>query len=193
LLVSNQGLVWLLARKYQGAHDIDDLVQEANLGLMQAVEKFDPRRNLRFGTYAAWWINAYLLRFMKVGSQLIKTGQDLEMHSLDNPMPGDEDATYLDYQESPDLPTDEQVRHTEVAAQVRNVIAKLAPSLRSISRKRPGLAQAVLDERLLEERTTLEDIARRFSISRERVRTVERAVMELFNRHIAHWHPELVP
>lgn len=63
LVVGNLRLVVLFARKYLGRGvALLDLVQEGNLGLMRAADKFDYRRGFRFSTYAAWWIKQALQR-----------------------------------------------------------------------------------------------------------------------------------
>jgi RNA polymerase sigma-32 factor len=51
-----------------------DLIQEGNLGLIQAVKRFDPYRGTRLPTYAAWWIKAYILKFLLDNARMVKIG-----------------------------------------------------------------------------------------------------------------------
>src|SRR4051794_31377399 len=61
MIERNLRLVYSLAHRYRGHEaSYDDLVQEATIGLVRAVEKFDHRRGLKFSTYAVWWIRRSL-------------------------------------------------------------------------------------------------------------------------------------
>ena len=60
ILTSNAGLVNRAANKYAKACDREDLVQQGMLGMLVALEKFEPERGLRFTTYAMWWVRASL-------------------------------------------------------------------------------------------------------------------------------------
>jgi RNA polymerase sigma factor (sigma-70 family) len=51
-----------------------DLIQEGNIGLMQAVQRFDPYRGVKLSSYSAWWIRAYMLRFILNNWRLVKLG-----------------------------------------------------------------------------------------------------------------------
>lgn len=72
-VASNLRLVLRMARAYDNSLlDKADLVQEGNIGLMRAVERFDYRRGLRFSTYASWWIRHYLNRAIADKGRLIR-------------------------------------------------------------------------------------------------------------------------
>ncbi len=75
LVTSNLRLVVKLAYEYRRAYrNIMDLVQEGNIGLMQAVKRYDPYRGVKLSSYAAWWIRAYILRFILNNWRLVKLG-----------------------------------------------------------------------------------------------------------------------
>jgi RNA polymerase sigma-32 factor len=75
LVVSNLRLVVKIAFEYQRAYsNLLDLFQEGNLGLMQAVKKFDPYREVKLSSYASWWIRAYILKFLIDNWSLVKIG-----------------------------------------------------------------------------------------------------------------------
>ena len=75
LITSNLKLVVMIAREYQRAfHNLLDLVQEGNVGLLEAVKKFDPYRGVRLPSYAVWWIRAYVIRYIMNNFRLVKVG-----------------------------------------------------------------------------------------------------------------------
>jgi RNA polymerase sigma-32 factor len=75
LVTSNLRLVVMIAREYQRAfHNLLDLVQEGNVGLLEAVKNFDPYRGIRFPSYAVWWIRAYIIRYIMNNWRLVKVG-----------------------------------------------------------------------------------------------------------------------
>jgi RNA polymerase sigma-32 factor len=75
LVTANLRLVVKLAYEYRRAYkNMMDLIQEGNIGLMQAVKKYDPYRGVKLSSYAAWWIRAYMLRFILNNWRLVKLG-----------------------------------------------------------------------------------------------------------------------
>jgi RNA polymerase sigma-32 factor len=58
----------------RAAFNVLDLIQEGNVGLMQAVQKYDPFRGVKLSSYAAWWIRAYILRYLMDNWRMVKLG-----------------------------------------------------------------------------------------------------------------------
>jgi RNA polymerase sigma-32 factor len=75
LVASNLRLVVKIANEYRRtAFQLLDLVQEGNMGLMQAVKKYDPWKGVKLSSYAAWWIRAYIIRFVMENWRMVKLG-----------------------------------------------------------------------------------------------------------------------
>jgi RNA polymerase sigma-32 factor len=75
LITANLRLVVKIAHEYRRAYkNLLDLVQEGNLGLLQAVQKYDPHRGVKLSSYSAWWIRAYMLKFILNNWRLVKIG-----------------------------------------------------------------------------------------------------------------------
>jgi RNA polymerase sigma-32 factor len=75
LVASNLRLVVKIAHEYRrSAFHLLDLVQEGNMGLMQAVKKYDPFKGVKLSSYAAWWIRAYIIRFVMDNWRMVKLG-----------------------------------------------------------------------------------------------------------------------
>jgi RNA polymerase sigma-32 factor len=76
LVTSNLRLVVKIALDFQRVwmQNLLDLIQEGNIGLMQAVKKFDPYKNVKFSYYASFWIKAYILKFIMDNWRLVKIG-----------------------------------------------------------------------------------------------------------------------
>ncbi len=75
LVTANLRLVVMVARDYQRAvHNLLDLIQEGNVGLLEAVKQFDPYRGVRFPSYAVWWVRAYIIRYIMNNWRMVKVG-----------------------------------------------------------------------------------------------------------------------
>jgi RNA polymerase sigma-32 factor len=75
LVASNLRLVVKIAHEYRRtAFQLLDLIQEGNMGLMQAVKKYDPWKGVKLSSYAAWWIRAYIIRFIMENWRMVKLG-----------------------------------------------------------------------------------------------------------------------
>jgi RNA polymerase sigma-32 factor len=75
LVVANMRMVVALAHQFcRNDADLTDFVQEGNRGLVQALDKYDPTRGIRFCSYAVWWIRAFMLSFTMSNWRLVKVG-----------------------------------------------------------------------------------------------------------------------
>ncbi len=83
LILSNLRVSVALAAEYQHTRaDQMDLIQEGNVGLLHAIRKFDPSKNVRFYAYAAWWARAYILRYLLNTFRLVKVGTTQDQRKL---------------------------------------------------------------------------------------------------------------
>jgi RNA polymerase sigma-32 factor len=75
LITAHLMLVVKLALMYRRAiRNVMDLIQEGNIGLLEALKRYDPEQGVRFPTYAAWWIKAYMLKFLLDNARMVRVG-----------------------------------------------------------------------------------------------------------------------
>ena len=182
LVRHNLAFVVAIARKQRrGTVRLDDLIQEGNVGLMRAVEKFDPHAGTRFSTYAVWWIRAYIGKYLKEARSTVRPQSGTVAQpdlSLDSAIDEEGDATHLERIED-DGPGPEDTYLTEEGnREVRDALGKV--------RKRIGeLGWDIVHNRLEQDQPrTLEEIGKRWGVSRERVRQVELKTKQFLHRYL---------
>jgi RNA polymerase sigma-32 factor len=227
LILSNLRVSVAIAREYLHAGvEMLDLIQEGNVGLMQAIRKFDPEKGVRFYSYAAWWVRAYILRYLLNNYRLVKIGttQDqrklfynlnkekrkleregfvtdaklladrlhvrerevIEMEqrlggwdvSLDQPLGQDHEDTLMDILPSQMVPTDEKLAESELREVFRRKLAAFAATLDE------RYADILRNRILSENPMTLEDIGRKYNISRERARQLEEKIIKRLREYM---------
>jgi RNA polymerase sigma factor (sigma-70 family) len=162
----NLRFVVMLARRYrQSPMGLLDLVQEGALGLMRAVEKFDPERGVRFASYAVWWIREAFARTV--------TSRD-DTTCFSGATPGEENAgSFVDRSAAPEEITPEgNVLDADSATQLYQALASLPVPEADILRLRFGLGES--------HAYTLAEVSQRLGLTREQVRLREqRALVRL--------------
>ncbi|MDH4229556.1 MAG: RNA polymerase factor sigma-32 [Nitrospirota bacterium] len=228
LIMANLRLVVRLAYEYKKTPiNLLDLIQEGNLGLMAAVRKFDPHRGTRLGTYAAWWIKAYMLRYIMANWKMVRIGTTQEQRklffnllkekerlesqgyevgprllaehlnvkestvvqmeqtlstwdrSLDEPVADGSDMTHGDQLADP------RADPAEAAAQ-RQLRELIAGHLATFGTALEGRDREIFFERLMSaEPVTLQEIASRHGVTRERVRQNEKRMLERLRAYLS--------
>ena len=180
LVRHNLAFVVAIARKQRrGTVRLDDLIQEGNVGLMRAVEKFDPHAGTRFSTYAVWWIRAYVGKYLKEARSSVRpiSGTIAQADfSLDTTVDEEGEITHLERIEDDGPSPEERFLSAEDDRGVRDTLTKV--------RKRIGeLGWDIVHSRLQQdEPTTLEELGKRWGVSRERVRQVELRAKHFLHR-----------
>ena len=187
LVRHNLAFVVAIARKQRrGTVRLDDVVQEGNLGLLRAVDKFDPHAGTRFLTYAAWWIRAYIGKYLKEARSTVRPQSGTVAQSdvsLDSGSGEEGDASFLDRIEDEAPGPEATYLSAETARDVRGL-------LRGMRARIGELGWDIVHDRLQQDSpTTLQEIGRRWGVSRERTRQVEVKTKQLLRRQLETGYP----
>jgi len=230
LVTSHLRLVAKIAMGYKGyGLPVNDMISEGNVGLMQAVKKFEPEKGFRFATYAMWWIKAsiheYILRswslvkigtttaqkklffnLKKIKNQLaprsegdlrdehvseiarkldVKKEEVVSMnrrlsgkeHSLNAPI-GEDGDEWQDWLVDKEMDQELKFAHKEEMNQRKDL---LKDSIKILNDREKEILYA---RRLNDEPTTLENLSKKYKISRERIRQIENKAFEKVQKHM---------
>jgi len=236
LVSSNLRLVVKVAMDFQKywMQNFMDLIQEGNVGLVQATKKFDPYRGVKFSYYAAYWIRAYVLKFIMDNWRLVKIGttqaqrklffslnkekklleaqgfnpepkllaerlnvkerEVVEMSqrmdswdvSLESPVRSDSDDEQKNFIPSSGPNIESTVAGKEMQSRLSDLLGLLKDKLNDKEKM-------ILEKRLLtDEPMTLQNIADKFDISRERVRQIEVNLLKKMKKYLEVEMPDIV-
>ena len=230
LVTSHLRLVAKIAMGYKGyGLPMNEIISEGNVGLMQAVKKFEPEKGFRLATYAMWWIKAsiqeYILRswsLVKIGTttaqkklffnlkklknqiapknegdlkkdEVEKIANTLDVsedevismnrrlsgkeQSLNAPI-GEDGDEWQDWVVDKEMDQELKIAHQEELDQRKDL---LQDSIKILNDREKEILYA---RRLSEEPTTLEDLSKKYKISRERIRQIENKAFEKLQKHM---------
>ncbi len=230
LVTSHLRLVAKIAMGYKGyGLPVNEMISEGNVGLMQAVKKFEPEKGFRLATYAMWWIKAsiqeYILRswsLVKIGTttaqkklffnlkkiknqiaprsegdlrnehvteiankldvsedEVVSMNRRLsgKEHSLNSPV-GEDGDQWQDWVVDKEMDQELRFAQNEEINQRKDL---LKDSIKILNDREKEI---LYSRRLTDEPSTLEDLSKKFKISRERIRQIENKAFEKLQKHM---------
>ncbi|MFM9844882.1 MAG: RNA polymerase sigma factor RpoH [Dongiaceae bacterium] len=231
LVTSHLRLVAKIAMGYRGyGLPLNELISEGNVGMMQAVKRFEPERGFRLATYAMWWIRAAIQEYILHSWSLVKMGTTAAQkklffnlrkmknqikaveegdltpehvtkiatelnvaeddvvqmnrrlaapdHSLNAPLRIDGDGEWQDWLVDETASQEITLSESQEYSQRKKLLEKALKVLN------PRERRILMERRLKEEPTTLEDLSKEYNISRERVRQIEVRAFEKLQKAI---------
>jgi len=230
LVTSHLRLVAKIAMGYKGyGLPVNEMISEGNIGLMQAVKKFEPEKGFRLATYAMWWIKAaiqeYILRswsLVKIGTttaqkklffnlkkiknqiapsaegdlrnehvseianklnvskeEVVNMNRRLagKEHSLNSPI-GEDGDQWQDWVVDKEMDQELKISQQEEMDQRKDL---LKDSIKILNDREKEI---IYSRRLTDKPLTLEDLSKKFKISRERIRQIENKAFEKLQKHM---------
>ena len=175
LVESNLRFVVSYAKRYRGLGvSLLDLIHEGNLGLIEAARRFDPTRNVKFITYAVWWIREAMVHILSDQTRAFSFPPKLfavfaigaDDVSLNDPITADGSRQVADtLADDQSAPIEDEMIHQSDLDELASALGELDGKEREIMRLRFGLED--------DEPWTLQEIGDRLHLSRERVRQIE--------------------
>jgi RNA polymerase sigma-32 factor len=230
LVTSHLRLVAKIAMGYKGyGLPVNEMISEGNIGLMQAVKKFEPEKGFRLATYAMWWIKASIQEYILRSWSLVKIGTttaqkklffnlkkiknqiapqsegDLKPEDVNeianklnvskdevvsmnrrlsgkelslNARVGEDGDEWQDWLIDKELDHDLKFAHQEEMEQRKDLLKNSIKILNDRER------EILYSRRLNDEATTLEDLSKKYKISRERIRQIENKAFEKLQKHM---------
>jgi RNA polymerase sigma-32 factor len=230
LVTSHLRLVAKIAMGYKGyGLPVNEMISEGNVGLMQAVKKFEPEKGFRLATYAMWWIKASIQEYILRSWSLVKIGTtsaqkklffnlkklknqiapqsegdlrneqvDIIANKLDvskeevvsmnrrlsgkefslNTQVGEDGDEWQDWLVDKELDHDLKFAHQEEMEQRKDLLKN---SIKILNEREKEI---LYSRRLNDSPTTLEDLSKKYKISRERVRQIENKAFEKLQKHM---------
>jgi len=230
LVTSHLRLVAKIAMGYRGyGLPINEMISEGNVGLMQAVKKFEPEKGFRLATYAMWWIKASIQEYILRSWSLVKIGTttaqkklffnlrkiknqiapqsegdlrdehvDLIANKLDvrkdevvsmnrrlsgkefslNAPVGEDGDEWQDWLVDKELDHDLKFAHQEEMEQRKDLFKNSIGTLNQREK------EILYSRRLNDDPTTLEDLSKKYKVSRERIRQIENKAFEKLQKHM---------
>ena len=214
LVTSHLRLVAKIAMGYRGyGLPVNEMISEGNVGLMQAVKKFEPEKGFRLATYAMWWIKASIQEYILKSWSLVKIGttsaqkklffnlkklineiakkldvSNEEVVSMNrrlsgkefslNAQVGEDGDEWQDWLVDKELDHDLKFAHQE---EMENRKDLLKESIKVLNEREKEI---LYSRRLTDNPLTLEDLSKKFKISRERIRQIETKAFEKLQKHM---------
>lgn len=184
---ANLALVVFVAKSYKNRGVLmADLIQEGNISLMRAVEKFDPDRGVRLGTYATAWLHRSMRRTIRSLSRTVRIPESAknarsQSVPIDEPV-GEDRLSLTDVLcEDDAVAPDDEAERGQIRERAHQCLSCLSESEARVVRLRFGIEQP--------EALTLQEIGAQLGVTRERVRQIEKSALDKLRKRMRRFAP----